>query len=535
MSKSSLLPILAITCLAACGSDAADPATGATDGAERRAGLVPTPTPSEATSEADEDAPMTIESLVPAGTVAWVRVSSFDELSALLDELLAASEIGMDFESVLQLLPVKDVFENLDRERALGLAIGMDENTGEPTVTLMLPALDRGAVIQGLRTLPEPPQCFGIDDYVVATTLDEYRPGLGSAGLTEDLPSAQLAARLDVATLTEHLGPIFETGLGQVANNSPSALRGAADRLSEVLATASESAESLDLALSFEEGELDVSIALVATSGSALDGLLPKGSSSLYDLAHCADGEDELALLVTVDSNTLQDELLPFYEEALDSAQVTAEEGEQALAMLREWGALMPLFGDSVVASVRNGDNGAELAWYCRPTDRQMLVDGLSVALGSLDRNFDELSVSGPETQGALSHSWALDFDSDSAGGELAEAFPGGRAALRVGERRDVTVITLGGDERTMSRALERIARPDGEVDASLGSALDHIGDANPAFVARIDLAGMAERAGLASTGTSGPVHLVYYGGVDGRVWKLGFRADVSELASLAR
>ena len=106
---------------------------------------------------------------------------------------------------------------------------------------------------------------------------------------------------------------------------------------------------------------------------------------------------------------------------------------------------------------------------------------------------------------------------------------------------RGISVITLGDDERAMSEALERIARVENELPQSLRYVLERVGDSNPAFVARIDLAGVVrdlaplvdpesqDRPDLGSE----PLHFTYYGGIDGRTWRLGFRTDLSQIGTL--
>jgi hypothetical protein len=170
--KSSISLFLSLAALAACGSETSTTTPGAgKSGAEQQAGLVP---PMHG-GDADADAPMTIGSLVPEGTMAWVRVSSFDALGGLVDEFLAASGAAgdMDFDALAKLSPFSGALEHLDRTRELGLAIGYPDGASQPELTVMLPVTDRGGMIQALRGLPKPPQCFGIDAYVVATSLDQ--------------------------------------------------------------------------------------------------------------------------------------------------------------------------------------------------------------------------------------------------------------------------------------------------------------------------------------------------------------------------
>ena len=105
------------------------------------------------------------------------------------------------------------------------------------------------------------------------------------------------------------------------------------------------------------------------------------------------------------------------------------------------------------------------------------------------------------------------------------------------------TVLTVGGDEAYLAESAARLERGADQVPAELEAALDALGDANPAFVMRMDLVGfMSEfadpiesRRGMDAPadaewwkGLAGeePMPIVYCGGVDGLEWIVGFRAD---------
>lgn len=511
------------------------------------ASLVPTLPAKPAKAQAGE-ARMAIESLVPEGTIAWIRVASFDGLCDLADEFMRATsgpESEMDFETALEFLPTKDLIAHLDRTRSLGLAFGLpDEAAGEPRVTLMLPVTDRGAAIQALRTLPDAPQCFGIDDYVVATNLVEYRPGLGSAELTTSLPAGQIAGRVDAQTLMQRFGPMLETGLEQMVVVPGPGLEGMQETWTKILLKAAHAAESLDFALQLEGGEVDCSLAFVALPDSELDGLLPAGSGNLRDLARCLEEDDMLSMLVAIDSETFQKQLMPLYTKLLDVAVAEGELETAEQAAILEWGSFWPLLGDSIVTSV-DADEGFDATYYFQPPDVASFRSTLEILLRSLADHVPSLVLTGPE-QGAVETTYRVDFgravaDDQQAHEFLAGLFPSGQVTLRVAERRGISVITLGDDEHAMSEALERIARVENQLPESLQYVLERVGDSNPAFVARIDLASVVrdlaplvnpdgkQRPDLGSE----PLHFTYYGGVDGRTWRLGFRTDLSQVGAV--
>ena len=539
----------------ACGSEespapapTAAPASGeaAKGNGAQVASLVPA-LPSKPAKAGGGEARMAIDSLVPEGTIAWIRVASFDGLCDLADEFMLATsgpESEMDFETALGLLPTKDLIAHLDRTRSLGLAFGFpDEASGEPRVTLMLPVTDRGAAIQALRTLPDAPQCFGIDDYVVATNLDEYRPGLGSADLTTSLPEGQIAGRVDAQALMQRFGPLLEMGLQQMVPAPGPGLEGLQATWANALLRAARAAESLDFAVGLEGGEVDFSLAFVALPDSQLDGLLPAGSGNLHDLARCLEEDDMVSMLIAIDSQTFQKQLMPLYAKLLDVAVAEGELETAEQAVILEWGSFWPLLGDSIVTSVK-ADGGFGATYYFQPPDVASFRASLEASLRSLSDHIPSVQVSGPE-QGAVETTYRVDFGNAVAGEGTRELFaglfPSGTLTLRLAERRGISVITLGDDERAMSEALERIARVENALPESLRYVLERVGDANPAFVARIDLASVVrDLAPLIAPDDQDrpdfgeqPLHLTYYGGVDGRTWRLGFRTDLSQVGAL--
>jgi hypothetical protein len=288
---------------------------------------------------------------------------------------------------------------------------------------------------------------------VVATSLAEYRPGVGSVVLTDGLPAGDLAARLDLQALMEHVGPLFELGLQQVTSAPAPGLEGLAGKLAETLRTAGASAESVDLALTLEDGEVDFSMAYVAAPDSELDGLLPEGAGSLYDLAHCAGGDDTMSTLVTIDTNTMQQRLMPLFTQTLDSAVASGQLDGAMQKVLLEWGALLPLLGDSVVISTAGGSESLNATYFCRPPDRDVFRESLEAVLASLDRNLPGLGVTGPREEGSLEIAYDLKIvtEGPQASKDLARLFPSGKAALRLASRREITVAI----ERT-SRQVRR-------------------------------------------------------------------------------
>ena len=182
-----------------CASDV-EPASGYPAGAVGRqttaAAGANTATEPVAAPEVEElDESLRFSSLVPEGSFVWVQVESLEDLALVADEILAVAAgegDSMSFEDLMNLFPAKGVLENIDPERPIGLAVGFIEGTTTPGSTVVIPAIDRAAVIHGLRNMPGSPQVFGIDDYVVATTLPGYEPGHGSAALTEGLPEVHV-------------------------------------------------------------------------------------------------------------------------------------------------------------------------------------------------------------------------------------------------------------------------------------------------------------------------------------------------------
>jgi len=525
---------LSRACLAAaCGSEH-DPEPGAPatrSASEQHAGLVPAP---ETGTAPAAEAPMAIGSLVPDGSYAWVRLASFDAAVDLLDELLRAvsGPGGTDVSTALEHLPIEGVLENIDPGRELGLAFGLVAGATRPAVTVMLPVLDKDAVIQGLRSLPASLHCFGIDDFVVATTLEEYRPGLGAATLTEGLLEGRISARIDTQAAIEQLEPLIALALQPAESFAGPGLENARAALLAGLRAAQESAERIDLAVDLDAGELDLALELVANPDTELDGALTRGSGTLYDLARCIEDGDSAALLLTLDSASIQEQLLSFFSQALDTGAAGNELEASLHALALDLGALWPLFGESLATTFQPDGAGLQATFYFEPPDRETFMSTIDAVLRSLERDLPSLRITGP-VPGSVDTAYTLGFEGDAAPearAALARWFPSGQLTLRIAERRGVTAVTIGGDELAVSNALARIARPEDQLPERLHHALDRVGDANPAFVTRLDLAALA-----GSGPADGAAYATCYGGVDGRVWRLGLRADLARLEGLFR
>ena len=546
--KSLALPLA--FALTSCGAEdgaAPTPSTqvgatqvGASQGEAKEASLIPKVSLGASPSSEDvDDVPMTIASLVPEGSTIWIRVESGEAMIELVDEFLTALGAGTDLVSLVGITPFADAMAKVDLEREMGWALSFDES-GKMSRTLILPALDRGAVIQGLRSMPDAPQCFGIDDYVVATTLDEYRPGLGSAELTTGLPDGQIAMRINLAEVMKQKAQEIQMGLGQLSSLSAGGFSAAGESFSDMATAAVESAESLDLAINLEDGEVDFSFKFAAAPDSRLDGFLPSGSGDLTELARCLEEDDTMSMMVTVDSSTVQEHLMPLWSGALDRAVAEGELDGMVQALMLEWGALWPLLGDSVVASVETGD-GVPATYVFQPASHEAFLKGFDAVVRSLPRNLPDLQVAGPEER-ASETIYRIEYTGDDAGASALGPFASeGPMSLRIASMQNLSVVTVGTHERAMEAALARIMRASEGLPSSLEYVMDRVGGANPAFVARVDMAAFVRDLAASVEGApqlqvdpeQGPVHVTYYGGVNGRFWHFGFRADVSGLSDL--
>jgi len=529
--------------------------------------VAPEPEPVEL--EALEDDVMRFTSLAPSGSFLWLQVSSLDELIQVGNQFAFWGGEGMDLEQGLKLFPVAGVVEHIDRSLPIGLAVGFADGSPTPGTTLVLPVTNRGKVIQAFRSAPEDLEVFGLDEYVVASTLPEYVPGSGESELTTDLPEGQIVVRVDVPVLLDGLGPMVTMGLSQMKSqvDLPADAGGAANEIEremrlavvEGVEMAIRSAASLDLVLNQVGDEVDVSLAFVASEGSDLDGLLPAGSENLRDLARCVDEQAAFAVLASVDSATLTERVLPLWSRALDGA-AAQEGGMEPLARqwLEEFSQLWPLCGDALVARGEVQNGGLSLAYYFRPDDHDAFVAKLMEAFASFGNGAPGLRIDGPaelpgEKSFVLSVAEAAEginlADISRHEDSLRKLFGATEVLIRVAEHKGTTVLTIGGDERYLGESRERLDRAPEEVSAHVAAGLEALGEANPAFVMHVDLVGfMGEFAALMGghsedselegwTGLAGeaPLPIVYYGGVDGLEWQVGFRADLARLAEVMR
>jgi len=527
----------------------------------------PEPEPAEPATKGDDV--MRFASLAPSGSFLWLQASSLDDLIAVGNQFSFWGGEGMDLEQGLKLFPVAGVVEHIDRSQPIGLAVGFVEGSQTPGTTLVLPVTDRARVIQAFRASSEELEVFGLDEYVVASTLPEYVPGTGDSKLTTDLPEGQIVARVDVPVLLEGLGPMVTSGLSQMKGqiDLPADAGGAGNEveremrlaLIEGIETALQSAASLDLVLSQAGDEVDVSLAFVASEGSELDGLLPAGSGNLRDLARCVDDEADFAVLTSVDSETLAKKVLPLWSSALDNA--SAQNGGMdpvAREWLDEFSRLWPLCGDALVACGDVHDGGLRLAYYFRPDDHEAFAAELTKAFASFGESVPGLRIDGPADLPS-EKSFVLTAAEAAEGINLADItrheeslrklFGTSEVHIRMAEHEGTTVLTIGGDEGYLGESRERLDRAPEEVPAHVAAGLEALGDANPAFVMQLDLvdfmsefadllAEQSENSGLkawSGLADEAPLPVVYYGGVDGLVWQIGVRVDFVRLGEVMR
>jgi hypothetical protein len=551
---------LAASLAAACASDVTPPSgsPAATQPRARASEPVRTPEPASVTTRATGPVADTVRfaSLVPERSFAWIQIESLDALEEVGDEILAMAadeQDGMSVEDLLEFFPAEGVIDQIDRSRPIGVAVSFSEGTMTPGSTIVLPARDRAAMVQGFRNMPDSPQVFGIDDYVVATTLPEYEPGHGSEALTEGLPAGQIVARFDVPLFIESTGDMAALALGQFAGESPN---GMPTGLIEAMAGAVSSAGSLDVALQLREGQFDLSLTLTALEGSELDGLVPAGSSDLRDLAHLVDPEDSISMLMSIDPETTG-RLAPLWVGAFEAALEgdVSGEADATATCLREFAALWPLMGETLAVSGAAKPGDLQLSYFFQPPDSEAFADALANVFGTLDEATPGLRVDGPIARDEQTRFWlAVEEPAEGVNLEqlqrreedLERVFGSTRVPIRLVEKDGTSVLTIGGGKERIQRSLARLDAAD-ELPAGLESVLAELGDTHPAFVAQIDfvavtrdLLGRISRRDAADvefelSPDEQPLPITYYGGVDGLEWRLGFRTDLRRFGELLR
>jgi hypothetical protein len=411
-----------------------------------------------------------------------------------------------------------------------------------------------------------------------------YQAPATPSALLRDLPAGDVVVRLDLARVVETYRPMIDEGLGQVAKMAPEGAEGAdgpaqvpglagmkpmLEGLTGALKTFLDSAERLDFGLRLDGGTASFDLRFLAKAGSALD--RPKGTrGDVAALAASLPGDYPFVVLLGGGLREMTEWAMKMSDltlAALPEAQRDAFKG--LMGRTQEMTALL---GDEMAVAYRLGDAGLEMVEIFAAKDAKAylarmdaMLRGQGDALAAMGVIAEALPAT--TTAGVAVHewAWAFDFDKllsaaqtpgqDPAATEAAQEaarrameamFGAGKLRVRAAPVGDRVVITMGGADDLMGRALAAAKAP-GKPSATLASALAAAG-ARPTFVVSVELrellAGVLQFAGkvmprsgepkpLPRLPAGGPVRVMAHGTMEGREYAGTMSVDVAAAAAL--
>lgn len=510
------------------------------------------------TSTTDDD--RALAALVPAHTVAWLRVASLEALTAPAREVAAA--VGEDATPLsadrllAQLGGLAGDTQWIDLRRPFAIALCAPKAT-PPTPVFLVPATDPAKYAASLQGRGLTPVVDG--GYVVITMGGKYGKPAAPSQLADGLPVGVLSLRVDVEKVAANLGvPIgaaltaFKAVMAGEMQRANSGIDGEAiadlyvDAVRAVLASTSR----LDVSADYGDGRLQFLGSMMAKAGSDMDGW----SSAPVDLSTFEgrpSGKGSLELVMAADWAKLWPRLEALTMALFDACPEPVRKPMRDLmaGYLQAYESAGPVLaadGDLF------GEDGMHLVLHAAPPDSKVFLSTLETLMArpELEQVGAKItSVGSADVEGATARDYLMKFDVDKLLGE-----PAGNAAaqpqaaavfqrmfgsdglpLRIAAKGGRAVMTVGKPRQDVASSF---AVTGGSWSAATRLALQQVADCNPLLVERLDMAalmgGMAKIMAAGATTRPMPelpagssADFVMSMGIRGSEWRFGLAFDV--------
>jgi hypothetical protein len=512
-----------------------------------------------------------IATLMPKGTVAVVRIASIEQLvKNARHATIAVGEDpqGIDADTLLRRLQAVGGGNTtlIDKTRPIVIAVSMPVDT--PSPVLMLPSTDAKAYAASLTPRGVPPVVSG--GYVVVPFGGKYEKARSPSALMNNLPSGVVALRIDAEELVASLGSDIRASLSALETRmaSESASNGAgvdgglmAKALVSVARGVVGAAKTFELGLDYSEGQLDVSGSLAVKPGSVLDGW-GADPVDLKALTGRLSGKGSLELLMAADWSKLWPRVAPIVQSALD---VYPQQMRELLRpLIADYAQLYRVMGPVVaVDDDVLGRDGMSFMLHLAPPDATALQRQFEALLGH--ESLGKMGISGgpanvTEVDGASIRDYEVKIDHDKLaalpGADVPQAqrdsmtsmlralFGAGHVPVRLASKGGRSVIAFGA-QRNNAATLASLDGKGNTWSKPVQAALARVGDCNPLFVERFDLAAMMSGiAQLAGTVGGSPLPMVPAGqsadfvfaaGICKNEWRAQFSIDLKGIAKMAQ
>jgi hypothetical protein len=558
----TLVPFTALTLLAACG---AEPTT--VDVVDSS----PAPAPPAALQREvqgdwrrlvpeDAVAVVSFESLSGAESKLKQLVGTFDEREAASVDLLA---LLREDEAVGSL----GRWELVDHDAPFALVLSLPADLGQPVPTFLLPTTDAFGFAESLAADPTTAEPLVLGDYVGVSLGAEYELPEEVPALTADLPETGVALRVDLATLIDRFRPFLDAALENnrsiFAHDAEASFDGGGALVDQGFAAAAsflESAETFEVTADLGEFGFDLAASFTAREGSPLADVDWAGEGDMQSLLPYLELTEPVLVLFTADMETLFDSMLPL----MSSFEGTTPAGGGFGDLLAQAGELYEHYGDAAGAVVGFGSEGLHYSYVFQTPDAAAFASShdeffKSGAMESTGLALDHASALRVGEVPVAEYSLELTEDAlDEMPGGLPSGSPEYLQAKKMldsmmadqlrfsfGTHEDRVAMVQGGGDDWLKSSMRRLRDGGAVVPRALESALEHVGDARPAFVLHMDvgevfadmqlmmLAAMGAPADASALpkelrNLSAPVTV--FGGLEDRTWTVGASLDLERM-----
>lgn len=526
----------------------------------------------------------TLASLVPSNAVAMIYVSSAAKLESSIKTLMGkidpGSADGVDLSDMVgPMLMGQGALWDKSKPMAIAMALppeGADMGDAMQGAAMIFGMTDAAAAKTAMEAKfkDAPPE-----ERPTVTVAGNYLTVSGGAGaklggskLAASAPDGDVGLRIDLAAIVARYRKDIDAGMDEMQKGMDKSMgsmppgaaqfadmfKGIAGKLRDFV----DSAETLDIAMSVDGDNVDLSIGFTAKAGSKLD-VQGHDHSSLAAMAGLLPEGMPINLLMSMDLGAVMNWMKPLMQAGMDA--MPDDQKAKFQAYMDETTEMTKLLGPNVAVAMGFGENGMELvevldckdtATYIQRVDKLFASDILTGMPGIAGQKTGTTQVAGVDV-----HTYGVTLDLAklmSAQGQTPDADASAMAskamkALFGGEQMSFHMAALDnkllftmGAQAGLAQVIEA-ARSGGKAPSALQQAIDRAGG-KPTFVLQMDARKLArqvvglvkrimgdDKAGekMPEVPAGKPVPILVWGKHDGRVYGGGLRLDVGGIAGM--
>lgn len=507
---------------------------------------------------------------------------------ATLHAVAPEQEESFDLDKVLSSdLELPGSIALIDHKKPLALCLSFDGPGFEPLPTFIVPVTSRDEFLKSLPAplelpksaetekaektsgVPDPDakppraQPVTLGDYVGFTHLSKYSVAESPRSLAANMLPGAISARVDLESMFETMRPMIEPILGQIEmtmESAPSAStipgvdsKALASQYLDGVRAFIDSADMLDLAASMQGTRCELASVFTALEKSALADMGSKEKSGIESSAKYFDPDALFSLIGGMDAPALLKRFQALIETAIN---IYPEPMRQPLtAAMTNFREAYGLLGPGLCTSVDLPATGLRQVAYFHSKDAKGVIERYGKMFKDL--KIPGVTITGPESReldGFTLAQFHVDVDSKAIVGMMGEkaaapemipAFDKlmsrmiGANGMRVvyATKGDELVQIVGGDDAYLHRSLAAMNESARKPPRDVQSMLERVATSNPCFVGQVDVARyfdtiMEVVAAMAPSEKSAakkspPAPMLFYGGIDGRVWRGGTSFDI--------